>query len=134
MKLRVINWRLLHLVFGLTLLISCGHENPPRDVIPEEQYLEIYINLTLVNQLSDEQANDTTKDSLRQVVYGRYDTTEEQFKRSHQFYQQQAERQMQRIEEMNQRLTQTRDTLKARFDEQLDSLMQAQSVLDTTGR
>jgi len=123
---------LLFLLLSLSLLmLSCGTDNEPDSLIPEEQYIDIYVDLVLVNQLSDKQVEEASKDSLRDVVYSLHGVDQDQFKRSHEFYQRQADQQIQRIEKMEEHLTQFRDSLRDQLDRNEESSRNSSAVPDT---
>ncbi len=81
------------LIFGILLLgsytLSC-EEDPfpkPDDLIPEDTYIKLMVDVQLFDALvytSDSLAN---TDSLRHALFEQYSTNEETFLRSHYYYQ-----------------------------------------------
>lgn len=76
------------LIFILWLVVmGCGDETPP-DLIPEETYIHLMVELQLLQSYATiEQPDSTTIDSLEGNIFRYYDVTEAQFEESHQFYQ-----------------------------------------------
>lgn len=125
---------------GLLILISvivfAGCEpTPPQKLIDEETYKRMFIEFAIINQLDQQLMKDTTEQRLRNKVYEQYQVTPEEFRISHQYYQQNIDEQLERLEEINLLLRSERDTLvgierkykQALESGQLDSLRQSLS-------
>jgi hypothetical protein len=98
---------LLCLLLSLVLFVTnCSQEpNKPKDVITQDQYIDLLVELQLVRTFGENAETDSlTLDSLATVVFDKYDVTRESFQRSHRYYQQFPEQQKQRIETAIERL------------------------------
>jgi len=125
------------LLFVLTLLIvllGCSSEsNPPDELIDEQTYEQIFMEFAIINQLDKRILEDRSQEELRQLVYEHYDVTEEEFKISHEYYEQNVEEQLERVRDMSDILREERDSLvvierkygRVTTPEQADSLRQA---------
>jgi len=94
------------------LLTSCQEQ--PKDLISEETYIDLLVEFELLNNL-----HETTEDTdsvLRKIsmVYEHYNTTEEQFIRSHAHYQQDVQKQVQRHRTAVERLSQVQNEISNR--------------------
>ena len=81
------------LIFGIlffsSLTLSCEDESFPKpdDLIPEDTYIKLMVDVQLFDALvytSDSLGN---SDSLRHSLFEQYNTNEETFLRSHYYYQ-----------------------------------------------
>lgn len=125
------------LLFVLMLLISfhgCSSEsNPPDELIDEQTYEQMFMEFAIINQLDKRILEDRSQDELRQLVYEHYDVTEEEFRISHEYYEQNVEEQLERVRDMSNILREERDSLvvierqygRVTTPEQADSLRQA---------
>ena len=96
------NLRICSLIFSISiasLFNGCKSENPkPENLIQEDQYIELLVELQLLESYRSVTPQDTLSiDSLKNVIYGRYKVNEQQFVASHRYYQQQIEPQKERI-------------------------------------
>lgn len=105
---------------------SCT-DNKPEDLIPEDQYIDIFTELSVLNQLRDEQLQGVSREYLREQIFERHNTPEEVFRASHNYYQRDAEKQTERIELVVKKLEKEReliqayvDSLKGRTDETIE--------------
>ena len=125
--------KLLLIVTILLSFISCQKEEKPEDILSEEKYEQVFIELTIVDQMNEDLLDEMTRQGLRNEVFQEYEITEEDFNRSHRYYEQQVDDQIRRMEEVNLKLREVRDTLaalersykEARESGRLDSLLQA---------
>lgn len=88
------------------LLSGClmGKDSPP-DLIKEDTYINLMVEMQLVKILQESVPPDSNvTDSLIPKVFEKYNVTKEQFKRSHNYYQQQISAQQRRIDEAIERL------------------------------
>jgi len=105
-------------VLPLTFMsVSCSDSEAPKDLIPENRYVEIFSQLVVINQITDEQLGDVPRDSLITQVFEKQGVSQDQFNRSHQFYQRQPSRQLQRIARVEQKLKEERDEFQERLNE-----------------
>lgn len=126
--------RTLLLIFlALLLFGSCRNEEKPENILSEERYEQVFIELTIVDQMNEDLLGEKTRHDLRNEVFQEYGISEEEFNRSHRYYEQQVEKQIERMEELNLKLREVRDTLaslertfeEARNSGRLDSLLQS---------
>ncbi|MDX1671849.1 MAG: DUF4296 domain-containing protein [Balneolaceae bacterium] len=87
------------------LATSCGEREKPENLIPEDTYIDILVEIQLAKSYQKSLPPDSiVYDSLNKKILGRYDVTKEQFEYSHQYYQQQLAEQTKRIDEAIERL------------------------------
>ena len=98
---------LMGICFGLT-----GCSDPaPKELIPEETYKRMFIEFTIINQYDEHVLQEQTPEDIRRQVYDRYGVTAEEFRISHEYYEQDTEMQLQRIDEISKMMRAERDTL-----------------------
>jgi len=107
---------LLILLSAMMLAVSCGDPDAPKDLIEEDQYVKIFAELVVLNQLTDDQLGPVSREYLSDQIFEDYSVTEEQFDRSHKYYQRNPEQQLERVERVNEIITDERD----RFQERLN--------------
>lgn len=126
--------KLAFVVVLLITILSCSSESsPPNELIDEETYQQMFMEFAIINQLDQQLLQETSRDELRDLVYEHYNITEQQFRISHEYYEQQVDQQLERVKEMSKTLRAERDSLLAIEDEyeklstpeQVDSLRQA---------
>lgn len=62
--------------------------NEPSNLIGEDKYINLMVELQLLQSYQKyQQPDSTTVDSLREIIFQRYEVTENQFEQSHQYYQ-----------------------------------------------
>lgn len=108
--------RYLLFISIIFLLSSCSKEVqnlPPENLLGEETYLDVYIDLHLFNAMV--QAVDTVmnEDSLRLALFDHYSVTEDQFRSSHAFYQSQTLEQQARLDTAVARIARNLEILNA---------------------
>lgn len=84
--------------------------------MPEDQYIDLFAELSVLNQLRDEQIEGISRDYLREQIFERHNTTEEIFRVSHNYYQRDAEKQTERIELVVKKVEKERDLIQAYVD------------------
>lgn len=97
------------------MLVSCNHDKPD-NLIEEEIYLDMFAELIIVNQLRDAQLNEVSRDSLIELVYDKYNYSAETFRESHNYYQRDAEKQIERLEKVTKRLESERYLIELYLD------------------
>lgn len=102
------NLLLLLIGFPALLLLAC--EEPP-EIMDEEVYGNVLIELTIVNQMDEAHLGDSTREELRDDIYEKYNVSRELFRLSHDVYQRDMENQMRRVEDYSRRLRAERDTV-----------------------
>lgn len=88
--------------------ISC--EGQP-ELLDEETYGNILIELTIVNQMDEVHMGDRSREEFIDEIYQKYDVSSEIFRMSHEHYQRDVEQQMKRVEELGKRLRSERETI-----------------------
>ena len=93
-------------LFSGALLTGCMHEeSPPPDLIGEDTYIDLLVEMQLVKSYQERVLPDSSvTDSLIPKIMDRYGVTEDQFGRSHRCYQDQITEQQERINEAIDRL------------------------------
>lgn len=97
---------------GLILLLTvaaCSAEDPrPENLISEETYIDLLVELQLIRTLEDRSDEPVPGDSLRQEIFRKYEVDSLQFEESHTYYQQNLEEQKARIGQAIERLRRDR--------------------------
>lgn len=109
---------LLIIIGLLGWLTACGDPTAPEDLLEEDLYIEVFSELVVINQLSDEQLDGVSREYLKEQAFEKYDVDPEQFNRSHQFYQKQPELQLERIDRVEEILKEERDRFQDRLNEE----------------
>lgn len=121
-------------VFLLIITFGCSSESsPPDELIDEQTYQQMFMEFAIINQLDQRLLQNRSRDELRELVYEHYNVTEEEFRISHEYYEQQVDQQLERVKEMSKILRTERDSVlaveeeyeKLTTPEQVDSLRQA---------
>lgn len=115
-------------LFPLLLLIiftACGDEKPD-DVMEEDKYVTVFSELLVVNQLTDEQLGSEDRQQLVDEIYEKHNTSEEEFRASHTYYQRQPEEQLQRLDLIEERISSDRDSIQASLREYQDEEIRKQ--------
>lgn len=90
------------ILIAITLLfaISCNEEEPDY-LLDEETYIKVFAELAIIDQYDPTLLQNKTKEDLREIVYETYNINPEDFTRSHNYYQQNVDEQIERIEKLN---------------------------------
>ena len=87
------------LLLVLIFLGGCQSEERPPGLIEENVYIDLLVELQLLKSYRRTIPADSSKiDSLKNSIYARYQVTEEQFRMSHNFYQEDPEAQKRRVD------------------------------------
>lgn len=101
----------------LTALLIAGgcQKDPlkPEDLISETHYVDLLTDIFLQEKLISMTDQEESQDSLRRELFTAYEVTQEQFERSHTWYQRQARDQLARIDTVQARLRAERDTVES---------------------
>lgn len=125
--------KILLIVFAFAAIYGCGSESSePEELITEETYERMFIEFAIINQMDEQLLQNTSQEELRQMVYQQYDVTEEEFRISHEYYEQNVDEQLDRVKEITRLMRSERDsiqTIQRQYEavetpEQLDSLRQ----------
>jgi len=126
--------RSLHILLLLPLLfagVSCTDKEVPPDLIAEDRYVEIFTHLVVINQISDDQLEEASRDSLIEHIFDQKGVTRDQFNRSHHYYQRQPERQLTRIARVEEKIKDERDDFQERLNEKRRVITDTTAVSDT---
>lgn len=96
--------------FGLILLAACTDSKPDK-LLSEDLYEKIFIELAIIDQIEEALLGNHTRSDLRRMVYEHYGVTAEEFNRSHNYYEQNIEEQIKRIESIHERLRDERSAI-----------------------
>lgn len=108
-------------LLSLFLLLSCGESEPAEErFIPEDTYVDLLVELQLLNTYRASLPDSLDTDTLRPAIFERYGVSAEEFERSHRHYRQQLGAQKRRIDEAIERLR--RDQVRESGGEAQDSL------------
>lgn len=108
-------------LLSLFLLLSCGESEPtPEQLIPEDTYVDLLVELQLLNTYRGSLPDSLRTDTLRPAIFERYGVSAETFERSHRYYRQQLDAQKRRIDEAIERLR--RDQVRESGGEAQDSV------------
>ena len=101
------------------LLISCVHDQhvkKPDDLIEEDLYIDLMIEMQHIITYKNAEPDSVNADSLKNMVYQKYGITDQQYRNSHEYYQQQFNAQTKRIDEALLRLEDQESLIQAHLD------------------
>lgn len=116
---------------GVLLLIlffsgNCGKNEglpKPKYLLPEETYLDLLIEMQVMEIFSAREDTIMNFDSLKQVLFEHYETTEQDFINAHTYYQSHIKEQITRIDTVLARVNREKEFLKdIENDQRNDSL------------
>ena len=118
---------------AIILVFASGCDFGSSDQIMDERtYEDIFIELAFLDQFDDKLLNDITKEEMREQIFDHYGVTSEEFKISHEHYQNQVDEQLERLQRIGERIRAERDKVneaerkfKEANREDLDSLRQS---------
>ncbi len=124
------NIRIIPIFAGILLLFSACTDSVPEQVIDEETYIKMFIEFAVVNQMDKNLLNDNqTRDDLRAKVYEHYGVSKEEFMISHEFYENDLDKQLERLERINQAIRDERDKIsEAEEEHRLQNLEAPDSI------
>jgi hypothetical protein len=100
----------LFIIF-LLFFVAC-EDKKPEGVIDEQTYKNMFIELAIVNQYDHNLLEEgTTRDDLRQKVYQHYGVSEEVFAISHEYYENNLDEQLERLERINEIIREEREKI-----------------------
>ena len=108
---------LIAAVLCLFIVSSCGDQ--PDDLIDENTYVDILVEVHVMNAISDQYEDPAMTFEVQESILEEYDITKEQFDASHQWY-------IQDIPRQRERLTVARDRLNEELQRLNDKLMDRQ--------
>ena len=105
------NYLIIILIPLFLLTINACEEEP--ELVNEELYKTIMIELAILNQMDQEILGERNKAELREEIFENYGVEEEKFGRSHEIYQSDIDAQMERVKDIQDRLKAERDSIQA---------------------
>lgn len=82
------------------------------EILDEETYSQLMIELTIVNQMEDIFLREQSREELHEKIFNYYDVDREKFREAHEFYQQDTAAQIARMEKIGVRLREERDSVR----------------------
>ncbi|CAN5388833.1 hypothetical protein BH23BAC3_BH23BAC3_31620 [soil metagenome] len=126
--------RRLYILLLVPLLfvgVSCTDKEAPPGLIAEDRYVEIFTHLVVINQITDDQLGEASRDSLIELVFEQNAVSRDQFNRSHHYYQRQPDRQLERIARVEEKIKLERDDFQERLYEKRRVKTDTTAVSDT---
>lgn len=106
-------------LLSIIILSSCiGPEEvpEPKNLISEENYIDLLVEMQHIITYSNAEPDSVNTDSLKGLIYEKFGITEEQYLTTHQYYQTQVNRQLQRVNEAIRRLEGEEGYIRAHID------------------
>lgn len=104
-------------------LLSCQNSTPD-NLIPEDEYLNIFTELIILNQINDEQLNGVSREDLEHQIFDKYGVTKEEFRISHTHYQKNPEKQLERIRHIEESIQEQRKELQEKYNDDRKKLLE----------
>ncbi len=123
--------KLKHLIPLLLILFAACGQGKPKGVIAEDKYVVVFAELLVVEQISDNQLGPINRQHLIDEIYKKHNVTEEQFRVSHNYYQQHPEAQVQRVDRIDEFISSERDTIQAKLRLHQDEELRKQRIADS---
>lgn len=98
--------KILIIILASASVFGCSKdEQPPENLLPEEVYIRLLGELHLAHNLGDlEPENQAMIDSVLTEIFSEYNTSEEQFRLSHYYYQEDLDGQIKRVNKLQEKL------------------------------
>lgn len=119
-------------LFVLVLLFVSCQRNTPDDLIPEDEYVQIFTELIILNQINDEQLNDVAREDLEHQIFDKYEVTKEEFRISHTYYQKKPEKQLERIRIIEESIQEQRKELQDKYNDDRERLLEESAAESDT--
>jgi len=94
--------------FMFFALFGCK-ENKPEYLIEEDTYILMFAELAIIDQYDPNLLKYRTKEDIRDLVYQKYNVSKEDFRRSHEYYEENIDAQLNRLAKVNLILREERD-------------------------
>ena len=122
--------RLNSLIIIFLLIFAACEDNKPEGLIDEQTYEKMFIELAIVNQYDRNLLEEgVTREDLRQQVFLHYGVSEEDFVISHEYYENNLDQQLERLERINkiirderEKITEAEEQYREQNRESVDSL------------
>lgn len=112
--------KIKYLIPLLLIMFAGCEDQKPDGVIAEDKYVTVFAELIVVDQITDNQLGPISKQQLIDEVYEKHNLTEDEFRISHTYYQQQPEAQVQLVKRVEEFILSERDTIQALLREHQD--------------
>lgn len=112
--------KLKFLVPLLLIIFAACEEEKPDGVMAEDTYIAVFAELLVVDQIDDNQLGPVNRQHLVDEIYEKYNVTEEEFRESHNYYQQQPESQVERVDRIEEFISSDRDSIQSSLREYQD--------------
>jgi hypothetical protein len=106
----------LLMVFIISSCLGLEETPKPDNLIAEENYIDLLVEMQHIITYRNAKPDSISADSLKDIVYEKFGITEEQYAKSHAYYQQHVDRQLQRIDEAIRRLEGEENYIKTHID------------------
>lgn len=111
----------LLLAFLGLMVIQTGCVEPrekpkPDNLIDENNYIDLMLEVQHIKTYRDAYPDSVNDDSLKTIVFNRFGVSEEQFLKSHEYYQRQTNEQVKRVNELLRRLDQEEQFIQSHID------------------
>lgn len=103
-------YKILILLSSVILITFC-EEDKNNLLISEETYKDLFIELAVANHLDSKLLVNTTREDLINQIYDHYDVTPEQFRYTHDFFEQDFQKQAERMDQILVILREERDRI-----------------------
>lgn len=106
------------LLFFLFFSGCLGPEKTPRpeNLISEQNYIDLLVEMQHIKTYKNVQPDSISADSLKELVYQKFGITDQQYSESHTYYQQNPDRQLERIDEAIRQLEHEQQYIQAHID------------------
>lgn len=120
------------LLFALLMVLVSGCVGPeappkPENLIEEDVYIDLVVEMQHITTYRNALPDIISADSLKSIVFQKYEITEEQFIASHKYYQHQVESHISRIERAIERI----ESEKLLIESHIDSVKKIQGEKDS---
>jgi hypothetical protein len=107
-----------------------GSPEKPDDLIPEDQYIDLLIEMQHIQSYRNAEPDSVNADSLKEVVFNSYNVTDSQFLATHKYYQLQPDLHLRQIDSVLKKLDNQELRIRA-FIDSIQSLRQKRDSLQT---
>lgn len=115
--------------FWLLLVLTACTDSVPENLVDEDIYENIFIELAIIDQLDERLLQGRTKQELRQEVYAHYGVTLPDFTISHEYYELDIDNQIERLNRINSRLREERNNIdRAETEYKSENIRRADSL------
>ncbi|SMO77350.1 DUF4296 domain-containing protein [Gracilimonas mengyeensis] len=113
---RIISYSTLGILFLFAGCRGVEKPQPPDNLLPEPVYMDVMIELQHIRTYASARPDSVNVDSLKQLVFEKYEIEEAAFASSHKFYQSDVQAQIERIEAATAWLEHKEKNLQAHID------------------